>query len=573
MKDESLDIAGYSNEADPVPLFAHECAGLYEDDEIPGADEEDSSSYNGHFFKDDKEDYNDPTLEKFPSTRDGIISTVRKVESGLNVDQVSVERVPLSPIVPGRSSPTTEARSESAASDASSTSRDPLHLPVPLSVSFSDDRSVSATSLHSIAEDAEGVDEEDISEEDDTDADDVLDQSKAIGKTTEESKAAEIAPFAEQAQTAEEVIEAVHEVEGEQRNEVATGGKDLPSLADIPIANIASIVELPPALEDSVSPTELPTAVQDIASVIEQTDVYDEAHLADAEVETGERADEIAKETEREVSLPVLKPILEPLVMVPSPLVKPSTGLLSPLSDDDEAVVVKSARGDDDAKSGYLTPQRAATPQPEEPGSPREPAPNNADPFPKYDVESDPPKSDTVVTHSLPRSPSIVVSKPEETFAEEELLSAASLGGSSSHEAEPVKQSEVSKDEGVSSRDIDNAEGPADVKASKGTEDDESGEASKDGETSGGSTAPSAANGSQSTATSSATEGSQPGALKQRSLGRPDPTERSTTPKSFTNPHREAAKDGNWILSFLRLIFIDFFGGIGRKLYRGDRKT
>lgn len=638
MVDDSLDIVGYSNDPDPVPLFAHECVGLYEDDEIPGVDEQDLNAHNGHFFKDGTEDFNDPTLEKFPSTRDGIMSTVRKVESGRNVDQVSIEDLPLSPVAHSRSSSIAEARNEPMALDASPYSQDPQHLQAHFSLASSDERSVSAISLHSIAEDSEIAEEEQLDESQPKEIGDAAGQfngieaatdpaEKSDAEATEESKANEIAPVVEQAETAEEVIEAAQEVEGDQSNEIPSASNDLPSVADIPIRDISAVVELPPAVEEIGSPGE---PLQDIASVIEQTDGEDDAQLA---------KDVGAEETTATQS--PLKHSLEPLITVPSSSINTKTDLLSPVSDEDEAVVVKSPKGEDSTKFGYLTPERASTPQPEDPGSPGEAAPNTADPVEKHDLDSDAPQTEAVHSVSAPLSPQIVLSKPNATQPEEELLPAASLDGGSAPKAEPLDTIEQPKDVG-SSRDIENiqnlaeveepnnihnaqspadvegsksidntqspaevegakiiedAQSPADVEGSKSTENTQSpaevegskniedikaSSTSKTVETPAASPAGSGNEGtssqspSESLAPASAAEDGKTGGLKQRLVGRPDPTDRSTTPRSISEPHKDlggAAKNGNWFSSFMRLIFIDFVGGLVRKLSGGGRKT
>lgn len=65
---------------------------IYNDDEhSPG---------HGSEYDPDKIDFNDPTLERFPSNREEIIDAVRKLEGGLNEDRSDVEGlVPPSPIV------------------------------------------------------------------------------------------------------------------------------------------------------------------------------------------------------------------------------------------------------------------------------------------------------------------------------------------------------------------------------------------------------------------------------------------------------------------------------------------
>ncbi|KAK0722733.1 hypothetical protein B0T26DRAFT_674406 [Lasiosphaeria miniovina] len=88
------------------PLFPYEYAGLYDDDEGPRADEaEVARQHEGKSPKEEEDldldniDVNDPTLERFPSNREEIIDTVRKIETGLSEDQPAFEAVPPSPIV------------------------------------------------------------------------------------------------------------------------------------------------------------------------------------------------------------------------------------------------------------------------------------------------------------------------------------------------------------------------------------------------------------------------------------------------------------------------------------------
>lgn len=613
MKDESLEIAGFSNDHEPVPLFAHECAGLYEDDEIPGADEQGQSHASGHPYEDDKEDYNDPTLEKFPSTRDEIISTVRRVETGLNADQVSVEGVPLSPVMNSRGSPPTEARNEPRVSETSPISRGQQNLSLPPSLTAIDERSRSTTSLQSIAEDAEGAEsaeESKIAEPQSEFIADVVEKPNGLHNTTteiaekieakpsEKSTADKVAPMVEQAETADEVIEVAHEAEGDQGKDIGVTSRDL-----------SAAVELTLGAEDTASTIELPTANQDIASVIEQkngaygstsTDLdtekvqrieSDDIVRPNGEAGSDEDAAPKSKVNDADVILSAHKPALESVVTVPSPSVKPNTALLSPVSDDDEAIVVKVTKDEEKTKSGYLTPERAATPQPEEPGSPREPAPNTADPVAESDSESPVPQAEVEGLVTEPRSPQIVVSTPEETRLDEELLPAATLSealdesGPADQDSESLKKDEVpaaesdqqisresenSDDIGTSSNGEDHsaAKAPLDSKSSIGLQssNDREAPATVNGS---GEAAPHSAN----TATTSATEESQASTMKKRSVARPDPADRSGTPISITDSHKEAAKGGNWFSAFLRLIFIDFFGGFVRKITGGGRKT
>lgn len=691
MKDESLDIAGYSDDQEPVPLFAHECAGLYEEDEIPGEDAKGPSSSSGRPYEDDKEDYDDPTLERFPSTRDEIMSTVRKVGTGLNADQVSVEGIPISPIMNARNSPTAEARNEPPVSDTSPISRGQQHLSLPPSLTAMDEHSMSATSLHSIAEDAEGAEENDTAEPQSEYISDVVEKQNGVDETTDigkktgaentdEVKANEIAPVVEQAETVDEVIKIAQGAEGEQSKDIA-----------LPSENLPAMVEATPAAEDIASAVEVHPTVQDIASVVEQENINDEGTQIstepaaqdiqqseskdnvpqDAEAETENEAAEASKSTDAETSLSAHKPTLESLVTVPSPLVKPSTGLLSPVSDDDEAVVVKNANSKEETdKSGYLTPERAATPQPEVPGSPREPAPNTADSFVESNLES--PALKTGVETPLPesRSPQIVVSKPEKIQVDDELLPTATLDEAryesdhAEHEAaqdtETLKKEKTHEANGAdeASREVkgseeietvNNVESSAAVavpqdtepsgnvdahqilkesSAPKSVEDSAEADAPQQDEThdvsavptnlearkhedilsnieahksdisqfslpdggheessdgvgtSDSLETPATVNGSQEAgshsermATTSATEENLKSTLKQRSVARPSPADRSNTPISITDSHKEAAKGGNWFSAFLRLVFIDFFGGFVRKLWGGGRKT
>ncbi|KAK0673934.1 hypothetical protein QBC41DRAFT_310935 [Cercophora samala] len=81
------------------PLFPHECPSP----PTPGnAVERRESSDDRSPLEDidpDQIDLNDPTLERFPSNREEIIDTVRKLETSLNEDQASFEGAPPSPVI------------------------------------------------------------------------------------------------------------------------------------------------------------------------------------------------------------------------------------------------------------------------------------------------------------------------------------------------------------------------------------------------------------------------------------------------------------------------------------------
>lgn len=427
VKDESLGITGYSNEPEPVPLFAHECAGLYEDDEIPGAEETDfSNKTNGRFRTQNNEDFDDPTLEKFPSTRDEIISTVRNVETGLNEDRTSVYGVPPSPLF----------RAEDR--DSSPTSNKNLDVPVSPGQKPVAERSLSGASLGSIAEGGEGEEER--------------------------PKVAEIAPAVEQMETANFAID-------------------------------------------------------------------------------------LAKKAEGEIPINGSKPALKPLVTVPSPSVQAETGLLSPASTEDEAVVLKSAKGrSESTDTGLLTPERIATPKPDEPGSPREPPPNTAPPIVQQDdlemnTEATPPPT-------APRSPQILVSKADDDGGQEIILPGTSTDPSSKDNNTITTHNGESNAHGASKDSQDSQHPTPSTSISRGLDfwpDD--------------------------VASSTAVEGNQGGSLKKRTGGNKSPIGRADTPNSITGPTRDAAKNGNWFSAFFRLIFVDFVGGIVSRLCGGRRKA
>ena len=100
--DPEGDIVNDQEDFPAPPLFSHEAVGLYDGLGLPNADETDEqhdsrSTDDGADL--DSADVNDPTLEPFPSNRDEIINTVRKLETGLNEDLSDFEGVPPSPVV------------------------------------------------------------------------------------------------------------------------------------------------------------------------------------------------------------------------------------------------------------------------------------------------------------------------------------------------------------------------------------------------------------------------------------------------------------------------------------------
>jgi hypothetical protein len=144
------------------------------DDEVHEADYEEDRRPSTVVYDDDEDiDLNDPTLVKFPSNREEIIDTVRKLEGGLNEDHSDVEGlIPASPIV-GPSGPHNHdllgvdflvsspvVSSPVVARGSGSSGSRLLSLPRPSIGSVSSDRS-SALSLSSISEAAEEAGDED----------------------------------------------------------------------------------------------------------------------------------------------------------------------------------------------------------------------------------------------------------------------------------------------------------------------------------------------------------------------------------------------------------------------------
>jgi hypothetical protein len=95
-------VAGGGEEG--APLFSYECMGEdHEEGEQVEHHPTEKHHTGGNAYDVEGYDLNDPTLEKFPLTREEIFDTVRKIESGLDEDRPSFEAAPSSPIIsPGR---------------------------------------------------------------------------------------------------------------------------------------------------------------------------------------------------------------------------------------------------------------------------------------------------------------------------------------------------------------------------------------------------------------------------------------------------------------------------------------
>ncbi|RFU81782.1 hypothetical protein TARUN_438 [Trichoderma arundinaceum] len=109
----SPQISGSGGESEidedlKTPLFAHECFGAYEfvDDALDHEALDDAklrrdSKPKLDEYAIDDVDINDPTIEQFPSDKSSIFDTLRKIQSSLAEDQVSLESQP-SPRLDGR---------------------------------------------------------------------------------------------------------------------------------------------------------------------------------------------------------------------------------------------------------------------------------------------------------------------------------------------------------------------------------------------------------------------------------------------------------------------------------------
>ncbi|KAH6624934.1 hypothetical protein B0J18DRAFT_429717 [Chaetomium sp. MPI-SDFR-AT-0129] len=89
--------------ADKSPLFAHERAGMYqsdeEEEEEESPEEESPDVVPQGYSEPQKVDFDDPTLERFPSDREEIIDAVRHLSTGLPIDDVSFDAGRQSPVV------------------------------------------------------------------------------------------------------------------------------------------------------------------------------------------------------------------------------------------------------------------------------------------------------------------------------------------------------------------------------------------------------------------------------------------------------------------------------------------
>ncbi|KAK4198164.1 hypothetical protein QBC40DRAFT_284210 [Triangularia verruculosa] len=103
--DDSLFGAPSGNNGEDIlalksPLFPHECPSPpTSGDAVQPRESREEEISPLEELDPDQIDLNDPTLERFPSNREGIMDTVRKLETSLNEDQASFEGAPPSPVI------------------------------------------------------------------------------------------------------------------------------------------------------------------------------------------------------------------------------------------------------------------------------------------------------------------------------------------------------------------------------------------------------------------------------------------------------------------------------------------
>lgn len=109
MKDEDDDQGAYGSGAatpaeDKAPMFAYELVGEVDSGQEPvqeGQEHEPEPEFKNY----EDVDPNDPTIEKFPEDRKGILSKINTTQSSLSPDETRFEGVPLSPVVGPTGSP------------------------------------------------------------------------------------------------------------------------------------------------------------------------------------------------------------------------------------------------------------------------------------------------------------------------------------------------------------------------------------------------------------------------------------------------------------------------------------
>ena len=109
MKDDDDDEGRYGSgfqtpAEERAPMFAYELVGEVDSGQEPVPEGQEHKPQ-PEFQNADEVDINDPTIEKFPESREGIISRIITSQSSLNPDETRFEGVPLSPVVGPSGSP------------------------------------------------------------------------------------------------------------------------------------------------------------------------------------------------------------------------------------------------------------------------------------------------------------------------------------------------------------------------------------------------------------------------------------------------------------------------------------
>lgn len=105
--DDSRHASGIATPAeDKAPMFAYELVGEIDSGQEPVPEgEEHEHEPTAEFENAEDVDLNDPTIERFPKDREGILSKIKTSQSSLSPDETRFEGVSLSPVVGPSGSP------------------------------------------------------------------------------------------------------------------------------------------------------------------------------------------------------------------------------------------------------------------------------------------------------------------------------------------------------------------------------------------------------------------------------------------------------------------------------------
>ncbi|KAJ8128258.1 hypothetical protein O1611_g5379 [Lasiodiplodia mahajangana] len=115
--DDNDDDDFEADSGDMLPMFSHECFASPSDSKTPGHHAPEQQRHENPEPSEESAEpstinYDDPRLEPFPSDRDSIIATMRRLSTAIDVDPTMVDIVPLSamtasiPLLAGGPSPT-----------------------------------------------------------------------------------------------------------------------------------------------------------------------------------------------------------------------------------------------------------------------------------------------------------------------------------------------------------------------------------------------------------------------------------------------------------------------------------